>query len=51
MVYFSSSTEELLKQYIKIIGSEKMKILTEIAGELASGIAPDQTLYHFGIKN
>jgi len=38
MLYFSSCTEELMKHYTKIIGSEKMKLLAELAGELANGI-------------
>jgi DNA-binding MarR family transcriptional regulator len=39
MVYLSSTRKELMTQYTKILGSEKMKLLTEIASELARGIA------------
>jgi DNA-binding MarR family transcriptional regulator len=51
MVYFSSSIEELTKQYTSIIGREKMELLTEIAGELANGIAETgQNKYLFNIR-
>jgi DNA-binding MarR family transcriptional regulator len=51
MVYFHSCAEELMKQYSKIIGNEKMKLLNEIAGELAQGIAETkENLYRFGNK-
>ena len=33
--YFSSYTQDLNKQYTEIIGEDKMRILTEITGELA----------------
>jgi len=33
--YFSSYTKELNKQYTEIIGEDKMRMLTEITGELA----------------
>ena len=38
MAYFSSSTDDLFKRYTKLLGAEKMKLLTELAGELANGI-------------
>jgi len=51
MMYLSSTREELMARYVKIIGSEKMKLFTEIAGELANGIAePDQSVYRFNKK-
>ena len=52
MVYFSSCTEELTKQFTKIIGSEKMKLLTEITGELANGITATEQKkqYRFNAK-
>jgi DNA-binding MarR family transcriptional regulator len=52
IAYFSSNTEELMKQYTKIIGSEKMKIFTDIAGELTRGITEtEEKLYRFNTKN
>ena len=48
MVYLSSTREELMAQYTKILGSEKMKLFTEIAGELASALADgNQSIYRF----
>ncbi len=47
MVYFSSSTEDLMKKYTKIIGKDKMKILTEIAGELAEGLIETESKNYF----
>jgi DNA-binding MarR family transcriptional regulator len=37
-VYFSSCSDELVKHYTKMIGSQKAKLLLELAGELANGI-------------
>jgi DNA-binding MarR family transcriptional regulator len=38
MRYFSTCTEDLIKQYTAILGSSKMKILTRLSGELAGAI-------------
>jgi DNA-binding MarR family transcriptional regulator len=52
MVYFSSIGEELMKHFSKVIGQEKMKSFTQIASELANGIAEtDQRAYRFGAKH
>lgn len=36
--YFNSYTQDLNKQYTEIIGEDKMRILTEITGELADAL-------------
>jgi DNA-binding MarR family transcriptional regulator len=36
--YFSSYIQDLNKQYTKIIGEDKMRMLTEITGELADAL-------------
>lgn len=40
MIYFQSQSQQLYKMYKEILGEEKMRILTELSGELARGL-PD----------
>lgn len=45
--YFSSSTEDILKKYTKILGKDKMKMLMEITKELADGLIELESQSYF----
>jgi DNA-binding MarR family transcriptional regulator len=49
--YFSSYTKELNKQYTEIIGEDKMRMLTEITGELADVLIEENGMPKLGFTN